>query len=319
MMFQDDLPMSQITDFLSSSNMFGMSLMTNLPERASNSGNLHSELISSSTGPNKQPEQIEENIVSSSDGSSQEKPISNFKRKLFTELEDHYLTIAALKYNQKSWKKIAQCVPNRTPKQCRDRWMNYLKPSLKFDPWTEKDDELLVSLVNSYGTHWTKMIEHFPNRSTNSLKNRWYWLIKNEVKSVSIDKSMSNGNGFPSQLTSIDLSQQNLDNNILLGLNQKNDFRFNANDVISVSNNSPFQKDQPKEYQNYFYLPKNKNKIKKYSRSDKKQKKCDKKRKNTKNINVNENSKPIKNEMQQNGSNLDDDDLLGINFDDFNF
>lgn len=104
---------------------------------------------------------------------------SNYKRHYFNKKEDSLLSSAAMKYHQKNWKKIAKCVPNKTPKQCRDRWMNYLKPNLHFEPWTENEDLLLVSLVKEYGTHWTLMMNHFTGRSSNSLKNRWNWLIKN--------------------------------------------------------------------------------------------------------------------------------------------
>lgn len=106
------------------------------------------------------------------------------KRRFFTQNEDILLAEAAVQYNEKSWNIIAQCVPGRTPRQCRDRWMNYLKPNLKFDPWTKEEDELLISLVNKHGTHWTKMISNFPGRSTNAIKNRWNWLLKDRVSVV---------------------------------------------------------------------------------------------------------------------------------------
>lgn len=106
------------------------------------------------------------------------------KRRFFTQNEDIMLTKAAVQYNEKSWNIIAQCVPGRTPRQCRDRWMNYLKPNLKFDPWTKEEDELLISLVNTHGTHWTKMISDFPGRSTNAIKNRWNWLLKDRVNII---------------------------------------------------------------------------------------------------------------------------------------
>lgn len=104
------------------------------------------------------------------------------KRTFFTEDEDKLLSKAAIKYNQSKWNLIAKCVPGKTPKQCRDRWANYLQPSLKFEPWTKEEEELLLSLVSKNGTHWSKLSAHFPTRSTNSIKNRWYWLINNKEK-----------------------------------------------------------------------------------------------------------------------------------------
>lgn len=107
---------------------------------------------------------------------------SSPKRKYFTKEEDELLREAALMYGERSWSLIAECVPGKTPKQCRDRWANYLQPSLKFEPWSQEEDELLLSLVSKNGTRWSQLTSHFPNRSTNSVKNRWYWLIKNKGK-----------------------------------------------------------------------------------------------------------------------------------------
>ena len=114
------------------------------------------------------------------------------RRKFFTLEEDLLLQKAVVRFKNKDWNKIAKFVPGRTPKQCRDRWTNYLHPSLAFTPWTYEESQLLVSLVNKYGTHWSKMKKSFPNRSTNSLKNRWYSLIKDQVKVVSNAEQINN-------------------------------------------------------------------------------------------------------------------------------
>lgn len=106
------------------------------------------------------------------------------RRRFFTQEEDLLLTNAAIQYNEKNWANIAKNVPGRTPRQCRDRWMNYLKPNLKFDPWSKEEDALLTSMVNSYGTHWAKIVAHFPGRSTNAIKNRWNWLVKDRIGPV---------------------------------------------------------------------------------------------------------------------------------------
>lgn len=142
----------------------------------------------------KQHKQIYPSIIPSSHPGINSKWKNETKRRFFTQNEDMLLTKAAIQYNEKSWNIIAQCVPGRTPRQCRDRWMNYLKPNLKFDPWTKEEDELLISLVNSHGTHWTKMISHFPGRSTNAIKNRWNWLLKDRIHVSSSDDQSSKTN-----------------------------------------------------------------------------------------------------------------------------
>lgn len=133
---------------------------------------------------------IPDNSILNSNNEDKSHQKSNIypKRKFFTPSEDNLLMNAVLKYKQESWNEIAQYVPGRTPKQCRDRWVNYLQPSLNFEPWKDSDDQLLVSLVNKYGTHWSKMKTYFPNRSTSSIKNRWYLLIKDQVKELPIEE-----------------------------------------------------------------------------------------------------------------------------------
>ena len=46
-----------------------------------------------------------------------------------------------------SWKRVANRLPGRIGRQCRERWRNHVNPNLlKFD-WTEQEDELLHKAV----------------------------------------------------------------------------------------------------------------------------------------------------------------------------
>lgn len=188
-----------------------------------------------------------------SNESSNQNSSENKKRKYFTEEEDQLLIAAAISYNQSSWNTISQCIPGKTSKQCRDRWMNYLRPSLKFDPWTNQEDSLLISLVNIHGTHWTKMKQYFPGRSTNSIKNRWYWLIKNKVGIFQIDN-------FKGQMIqeSNDIFTQHINNNI----SHSNDNIFDIHIDTNVSNENNNQNKK-------FYYLLNHNGTRKKSKSKK--------------------------------------------------
>jgi hypothetical protein len=50
--------------------------------------------------------------------------------------QDETLRSAVTKYEGKSWKKIASCLPGRTDVQCLHRWQKVLKPGLVKGPWT---------------------------------------------------------------------------------------------------------------------------------------------------------------------------------------
>lgn len=183
------------------------------------------------------------------------KNISNSKRKYFTKYEDSLLVSAAMKYKQENWNTIAKCVPGRTPKQCRDRWANYLKPSLHFGPWTDDEDQLLVSLVNQHGTHWTMMKSHFPDRSANCLKNRWYWLLKNNVRVMTLDRSIpslvnsNSGDNIPNQSNMPEINEEKFDKHNITKKNCNNNIDDNHD-----PNNPSINSQQNQNYKNYYCL-----------------------------------------------------------------
>lgn len=95
------------------------------------------------------------------------------KRSLFTENENKIILEMVQIYGE-DWEAIARKLPNRTPKQCHDRYSNYLRDGLKKDPWSKQEDEKLLLLFNEIGPKWSKMMNQLPGRSGNDIKNRWH-------------------------------------------------------------------------------------------------------------------------------------------------
>ena len=85
----------------------------------------------------------------------------------------------------KKWDQIALSMPGRTGRQCRDRFNNYLEPSLTNGPWTLEEDILLEQKVYEVGQHWNIIAKFFKGRSTNNIKNRWYTYVCCEKKAQS--------------------------------------------------------------------------------------------------------------------------------------
>lgn len=91
----------------------------------------------------------------------------------FTQSEDDLLKNAVQQYGTYDWRKISECLPNRNPRQCRDRWNKYLKPERQNDGWTAEEDSLLIDKFNEFGSKWDCIATFFPNKTVNSIKTRW--------------------------------------------------------------------------------------------------------------------------------------------------
>lgn len=92
----------------------------------------------------------------------------------------------------KKWSMCAETIPGRTGKQCRERWFNALNPQVKKGEWTIEEDYKIYLLYSQYGGKWSKIALNFPNRTENSIKNRFYSSLR-KLYSEKI-KNIYNGN-----------------------------------------------------------------------------------------------------------------------------
>ena len=107
-------------------------------------------------------------------------------RTKFSPEEDDRLRELVDKYGTNDWAKIALALGGRTSRQCRERYKNFLQPSLVNGPWTPEEDELLIRLYHHYGPNWVAMHRiHFPTRSNNNIKNHWAILAPQLMKITS--------------------------------------------------------------------------------------------------------------------------------------
>jgi hypothetical protein len=103
---------------------------------------------------------------------------AGFCKTKWTPDEDQRLVDSVATNSLGNWALIACSVPGRTGKQCRERWINHLTPTLNTDSWTPIEDSILIQQQRICGNVWSHISAQIPGRSGNDVKNRWNWLCK---------------------------------------------------------------------------------------------------------------------------------------------
>lgn len=106
-----------------------------------------------------------------------------FKNK-FTPAEDALLIEIVERVGSDDWTEVARHMDGRNPRQCRERWNNYVNPAIAKVPWTIAEERLLEQKYKEFGSKWHLIAGYFPNRSKNNIKNHWVTYQKKTRKQI---------------------------------------------------------------------------------------------------------------------------------------
>lgn len=121
----------------------------------------------------------------------------------WTDIEDRLLLHLVNIHGAQKWTFIANHLPGRIGKQCRERWHNHLDPMIKRQAiWTDSEEWILYLLNRDSANKWADIAKFLEGRTDNTIKNHWnssmkkrineitnefYRLFKNKVENMGLD------------------------------------------------------------------------------------------------------------------------------------
>jgi len=113
------------------------------------------------------------------------------ERRKWVPEEDTQLVKLIKKYGTKNWRVVASHLKERTPKQCRERWINHLDPEIVKGKLTAEEWNLVMESQEEIGNRWSEIAKLLPGRTPNQIKNVWHAMMRRETKQRNPKRKLS--------------------------------------------------------------------------------------------------------------------------------
>jgi pre-mRNA-splicing factor CDC5/CEF1 len=72
-----------------------------------------------------------------------------------------------MKYGLNQWARVSSLLVRKSPKQCKQRWYEWLDPQVRKTPWTREEEEKLLHLAKIMPTQWRTIAGCLEGRTAN--------------------------------------------------------------------------------------------------------------------------------------------------------